>query len=256
VAAVKFVEERYKPSRGGLYSDIPSTAIHFLPRGGITNATDDSASQRDADMSRASVTSLSFNSNAGAAAQAMPTSLVPMRKKVTRDRLRTWRTEGGAMSWASEGLITTKSHAEEKVKLLTAHSQSSQRSVYAHPSFSPSTTTTLPTLYNYDYNELRREADILAEEQEIRGELYEGKKRDFTRRLKFVGSVMSEMEKGDFLRPPDRTLLQPTHDDVQVQLRQTLRREEVPVMFVRHEEDFPPGYFGESSSDNEESEDD
>ena len=163
------------------------------------------------------------------------------------------------MSWASEGEITNnnnKSDAEEKVKLLTAHSQASQRPVYSQPSFSPSTTTTLPLLYNHDYKELRREAEILAEEQEIRGELYEGKKRDFTRRLQFVGAVMSGMEKGDFLQPPDTSLLQPTHDDVQVQLRQTLRREEVPVMFVRHEEDYPPGYFGESSSDNEESEDD
>lgn len=118
------------------------------------------------------------------------------------------------------------------------------------------TTTPLPALYNYDYRELYREADILSEEQDIRQELYDGKKRDFERRVQYVGSVMAGMAEGKFLQPYDRSLLEPTHDAIQVQLRQTLKREDMPVMFVRHEEDFPPGYFGEESSEEEESEED
>ena len=110
VAAVKFVEERYKPTRSGLYSDIPTTATHFLPRDAV--GSDDRSlvthqhQQNGGNNSDVSIASLSINSHVGAATRAMPTSLVPMRKKVTRDRLRTWRTEGGAMSWASEGQIS------------------------------------------------------------------------------------------------------------------------------------------------------
>lgn len=106
-----------------------------------------------------------------------------------------------------------------------------------------------------NYPEKYRELAVLQDQQDIRAEVYEGYRKDYDNHVKYVGSVMDAMSQGNFSTTiHDKNLLIPTHSHKVLQLMSRLRRETVPIMFVKHDEEGSDESGEETSESDEEEE--
>lgn len=104
-----------------------------------------------------------------------------------------------------------------------------------------------------NYGERYRELAVLLDQQEIRAEIYDGFRKDYDNHVTYVSSVMTAMAEGNFSTTiHDKKLLIPTHSHKVLQLMSRLRRETIPIMFVKHEADESSDDSSSESSDYDE----